>query len=76
MSIFTRRHYVWLASAMRDAKRDSYENPGSITENFVRSIANALEHESFAFHREEFLHNSLCDPTDHVWSDDCPFKGK
>lgn len=82
MSIFTRRHYVWLASAMRDhihAQQDRELGWGE-TEDCVANarlavhdLASALELESPAFIRGEFLHNVLCDPTDHTWNDKCPF---
>lgn len=60
--IFTRRHYIWLASAMRDAK-SVLERVGGTTKEIVDqtfkviafSLADSLAAESEYFDRERFL---------------------
>ena len=79
MSIFTRRHYVWLASAMRDALSAANESFDScerlpVVKEVITDLASALEDESLGFHREQFFHNIYCDPTDHAFDDDCKFR--
>lgn len=71
-SLFGRRHYVWLANTLRDTE-PNFELFEQFKE-LVFSIADALERESPAFRRDKFLHNVLCDPTDHEFdTDECPF---
>lgn len=58
MSIFTRRHYTWLAGAIRAADRKIV---GGVERNVVRemvdSIADSLEDESVGFDRDIFIEN-------------------
>jgi hypothetical protein len=62
MSIFTRRHYVWLASVARDARREALgttENPLVLegVDFAISSFATALASESDGFDKTQFLHN-------------------
>ncbi len=65
MSMFTRRHYVWLASALREVitetiqngtfNPDDYEFARGILNEAIRNFATALEGESQGFDRTQFL---------------------
>ena len=55
MSIFTRRHYIWLASVGRDLKNQLGSNIES--GKAIQILADALESESEGFNREEFMQN-------------------
>ena len=80
MSMFTRRHYVWLASAMREtisylnnleAQWGELKTAKETREEFIRMLAANLTDENGSFDKEQFLHNILCDPTQHPH--ECPF---
>ena len=78
MSIFTRRNYVWLASAMRDQvhmakSRTDLWDADECARLAVFYLADALEAESPMFDKATFLHNVFCDPTAHTLGLDCPF---
>lgn len=60
--IFSRRHYIWLASASRDILSRARQCPDSKTaiqnaETFIDCLATALENESSGFDRQQFLDN-------------------
>jgi hypothetical protein len=63
MSIFTRRHYVFLASVARDIvhKYATSECVGEM--DAIEVLSNALASESPGFDRELFLRNVYGDPT-------------
>lgn len=76
MSIFTRRHYVWLASVARDQMskareadeefwgKDAWGDTNleqEITKRAVETLANALETEADgSFDKPRFMHNVFC----------------
>ena len=60
MSIFTRRHYVWLASVARDMRReikDTTDSPVAreATDSAIGVLADALENEGGGFDRRQFI---------------------
>lgn len=67
MSMFTRRHYVWLTSVCRDISRVAK------TDSAIQILADALKDESpEGFNRQQFLDNIYRDPTDHLGDESCP----
>lgn len=70
MSIFSKRHYVWLASAMRDVLHDrEANNPMS----FVSKFADQIKDEApDSFDKPRFMHNVFC-AHDHDVPHKCPF---
>lgn len=69
MSMFTRRHYIWLASVARDMRREIKDTTDSIvareaTDSAIGVLANALENEGGGFDRKRFIKVIYDDPTD------------
>ena len=69
MSIFTRRHYIWLASVARDMRREIKDTTDSIvareaTDLAIGVLANALVDESGRFDRKRFIAAIYDDPVD------------
>lgn len=62
MSIFTKRHYVWLASVARDIKTRSGDDLA------IAILAEALEDESLGFDKKEFLRNVYVPSTETIES--------
>ena len=70
MSMFTRRHYVWLASVCRDMRHDAATATKSkiateAVDSAIGSLADALADESIGFDRERFMDAIFGDPTNH-----------
>ncbi len=62
MSIFTRRHYVFLASVCRD-QIAADKDRSSKTDRSIKVLADALASESDAFDRQRFMDAIYRDPT-------------
>ena len=61
MSIFTRRHYIWLASVARDMRREIKDTTDysivarEATDSAIGVLANAIENEGGGFDRRQFI---------------------